>query len=146
MNRYSLLAAILICTLPTISVAAAPMADEALPPAPPTPNITALKLLPASVTLHSAADSQRVLPCPAVLFTHNVEAEIWRRHAETAGPAWKRFLLRGQWRRMLRFEGQTVARFDSVLAVSEADRDTLATLYPRQLRGPIHVIPTGVDL
>ena len=23
------------------------------------------------------------LPCPAVLFTHNVEAEIWRRHAET---------------------------------------------------------------
>ena len=24
------------------------------------------------------------LPCPAVLFTHNVEAEIWRRHAETA--------------------------------------------------------------
>ena len=24
------------------------------------------------------------LPCPAILFTHNVEAEIWRRHAENA--------------------------------------------------------------
>ena len=24
------------------------------------------------------------LPCPAILFTHNVEAEIWRRHAEQA--------------------------------------------------------------
>jgi hypothetical protein len=40
---------------------AAPAMDEALPPAPPTPNIKALKLLPDSVTLHSAADSQRVL-------------------------------------------------------------------------------------
>jgi len=84
--------------------------------------------------------------CPSVLFTHNVEAEIWRRHAETAAPAWKQMLLRGQWRRMLRFEGETIARFDSVLAVSEADRDTLAALYPRQLRGPVHVIPTGVDV
>ncbi|RPJ66867.1 MAG: glycosyltransferase [Acidobacteria bacterium] len=84
--------------------------------------------------------------CPSLLFTHNVEAEIWRRHAETAEPAWKQVLLRSQWRRMLRFEGETVARFDSVLAVSEADRDTLAALYPRQLRGPVHVIPTGVDV
>ena len=25
------------------------------------------------------------LPCPSILFTHNVEAEIWRRHAENAG-------------------------------------------------------------
>ena len=24
------------------------------------------------------------LPCPSVLFTHNVEADIWRRHWETA--------------------------------------------------------------
>src|SRR4029453_3391865 len=24
------------------------------------------------------------LPCPAILFTHNVESEIWRRHVETA--------------------------------------------------------------
>src|SRR5437868_8712962 len=26
----------------------------------------------------------RQLPCPSVLFTHNVESEIWRRHVETA--------------------------------------------------------------
>ena len=30
-----------------------------------------------------AINMPRVLPCPALLFTHNVEAEIWRRHAET---------------------------------------------------------------
>ncbi len=38
-----------------------PALGEALPPAPPTPVITALKLLPDAVTLHDARDSQRVL-------------------------------------------------------------------------------------
>jgi len=43
------------------ALSAAPAMDESLPPAPPTPNIKALKLLPAAVTLHDAHDSQRVL-------------------------------------------------------------------------------------
>jgi len=85
------------------------------------------------------------LPCPAVLFTHNVEAEIWRRHAETAGNPLSRALLRAQWRRMLRFERAALARFDLVLAVSGADRGTLARLYPDALRQPVHVVRTGVD-
>jgi glycosyltransferase involved in cell wall biosynthesis len=46
---------------------------------------------------------------------------------------------------MLRFEGETVARFDRVLAVSDVDRDTLQRLYPRELAAPVSVIPTGVD-
>jgi sugar transferase (PEP-CTERM/EpsH1 system associated) len=84
--------------------------------------------------------------CPTVLFTHNVEAEIWRRHAETAAQPVRRALLRGQWRRMLRFEGATLKRFDQVLAVSEADRDTFSRLYgPACSRAPMHVVPTGVD-
>jgi sugar transferase (PEP-CTERM/EpsH1 system associated) len=85
------------------------------------------------------------VPCPTVIFTHNVEAEIWRRHAETERRAWRRALLRSQWRRMLSYEGRTLARFDSVLAVSEADRGTFSRLYGRSLHAPIHVIPTGVD-
>lgn len=85
------------------------------------------------------------LPCPTVLFTHNVEAEIWRRHAETEPRAWRRALLRSQWRRMLRFEGSALARVDGVLAVSEADRETFARLYGKRLRAPVRVIPTGVD-
>jgi polysaccharide biosynthesis protein PslH len=85
------------------------------------------------------------LPCPSVLFTHNVEAEIWRRHAETETGGLRKWLYRQQWKRMLRFEGLTVGRFDRVLAVSDADRDTLQRLYPRQLAAPVSVIPTGVD-
>jgi sugar transferase (PEP-CTERM/EpsH1 system associated) len=85
------------------------------------------------------------LPCPVVLFTHNVEAEIWRRHAETASSSIARVLYRIQHRRMLRFEAATLARFDGVLAVSDADRETFGHLYPAVTRRPIHVVPTGVD-
>jgi sugar transferase (PEP-CTERM/EpsH1 system associated) len=85
------------------------------------------------------------LPCPAVLFTHNVEAEIWRRHAETETRRVRKRLYETQWRRMLRFEGRTVARFDRVLAVSEVDRDTLQRLYGDRLDAPVSVVPTGVD-
>ncbi|HEV3484970.1 MAG TPA: glycosyltransferase, partial [Vicinamibacterales bacterium] len=85
------------------------------------------------------------LPCPAILFTHNVEAEIWRRHADTATNPVSRTLLGQQWQRMLRFEGAALSRFDMVLAVSDADRQTFARLYPGALRAPAHVVQTGVD-
>jgi sugar transferase (PEP-CTERM/EpsH1 system associated) len=87
----------------------------------------------------------RTLPCPTILFTHNVEAEIWRRHAETAANPLSRWLLAQQWQRMLRFEGQALARFDLVLAVSEADGHTFERLYPGALKAPVHVVQTGVD-
>jgi sugar transferase (PEP-CTERM/EpsH1 system associated) len=92
-----------------------------------------------------AVNLPRRLPCPSVLFTHNVEAEIWRRHAETESRRLRKWLYRQQWARMLRFEGRTVARFDRVLAVSDVDRDTLQRLYPESLSSPVSVIPTGVD-
>ncbi len=85
------------------------------------------------------------LPCPSVLFTHNVEAEIWRRHAETKRRPVARALFAAQHRCMLRFEAQALERFDGVLAVSDADRETFGRLYPAAVRRPIHVVPTGVD-
>jgi len=85
------------------------------------------------------------LPCASMLFTHNVEAEIWRRHAEHAVNPFARALMAQQHRRMLRFEGDALARFDLVLAVSDADARTFARLYPAALRAPVHVFPTGVD-
>ena len=85
------------------------------------------------------------LPCPAVLFTHNVESEIWRRHTETKTGALARLLYGMQYRRMLRFEARTLRRFEGVLAVSDADRDTFARLYPGAVRHPAYVVATGVD-
>jgi sugar transferase (PEP-CTERM/EpsH1 system associated) len=85
------------------------------------------------------------LPCPAILFTHNVESEIWRRHAAAASNPIARKLLGDQWRRMLRFERAALARFELTLAVSDTDRQTFENLYPESLRTPIHVVQTGVD-
>jgi len=85
------------------------------------------------------------LPCPSIVFTHNVEAEIWRRHAEQATNPVSRRLLTQQWQRMLRFEGAALKRFDLVLAVSDADSRTFERLYPGSLKAPAHVVQTGVD-
>src|SRR5437870_8584133 len=80
-----------------------------------------------------AVNLPRRLPCPAVIFTHNVESEIWRRHAETETGAINRLLYGAQFRRMLRYEKRALARFDGVLAVSDADRNTFAQLYPEAI-------------
>jgi sugar transferase (PEP-CTERM/EpsH1 system associated) len=87
----------------------------------------------------------RRLPCPSIVFTHNVEAEIWRRHAEQAANPLSKHLLTQQWTRMLAFEAAALARFDLVLAVSEADSRTFARLYPGSLKAPVHVVQTGVE-
>jgi sugar transferase (PEP-CTERM/EpsH1 system associated) len=92
-----------------------------------------------------AVNLPRALPCPAVVFTHNVEAEIWRRHTETQTNPIARTLYGLQHRRMLRFERECLGRFDGVLAVSDADRDTFDRLYPGAIRQDVHVVPTGVD-
>jgi sugar transferase (PEP-CTERM/EpsH1 system associated) len=95
--------------------------------------------------LPPAVNMPAALPIATVLFTHNVEAEIWRRHTENASSTAARVLYGMQHRRMERFENATLARFDGVLAVSDADRETFGRLYPGSARGPIHVVPTGVD-
>src|SRR5260221_18039 len=52
--------------------------------------------------LTPAVNLPKQLPCPAVIFIHNVESEIWRRHAETKPDALRRLLFGMQYRRMLR--------------------------------------------
>jgi sugar transferase (PEP-CTERM/EpsH1 system associated) len=82
------------------------------------------------------------LATPVVLFQHNVEAQIWERHAAHAGNALKRTYMREQWRRMRRFEAQECARFDHVIAVSDEDAALLKRDY--SLRD-VSAVPTGVD-
>jgi glycosyltransferase involved in cell wall biosynthesis len=78
----------------------------------------------------------------SLMFTHNVEAEIFERHAKRAKGLW-RLVWADQSRKMVRLEQQSLARYDTVLAVSERDRDALAKRY----RLPaVEAIETGVDL
>jgi glycosyltransferase involved in cell wall biosynthesis len=95
--------------------------------------------------LAPAVNLPPALPCPSVLFTHNVEAEIWRRHAETHKGRMTFGLYDTQHRRMLAYEDGVLQRFDGVLTVSDADQETLTRLYPDVRVKPMWVIPTGVD-
>jgi polysaccharide biosynthesis protein PslH len=82
-------------------------------------------------------------PSPKVLFTHNVEAAIWRRHYEVASnPIWKAISWR-EWRKMEAAERWYLRLADRALTVSEADRDAFACFLDL---GKLTVIPTGVDV
>jgi polysaccharide biosynthesis protein PslH len=93
--------------------------------------------------LFPAVNIPEHLPCRSAIFTHNVEAEIWRRHAQNRHGLARR-LFETQYRRMLRYERAALASFDLVLAVSEVDARTLEATYGSQ-RMPIRVVSTGVD-
>jgi glycosyltransferase involved in cell wall biosynthesis len=79
---------------------------------------------------------------PAVLFQHNVEAVIWRRHTESQRSRVGRRLFMTQWRRMRAFERTACRRYDVIVAVSPQDR----AIMEREYEAPLVVdIPTGVD-
>jgi glycosyltransferase involved in cell wall biosynthesis len=80
---------------------------------------------------------------PTVLFQHNVESEIWRRHAQTTRNLAKRLLFRMEFSKMLRYEKSVVRQFDHVIAVSEHDRRLMSAWTNAS---QITVVPTGVDL
>lgn len=82
------------------------------------------------------------LKCSTVLFQHNVEATIWKRHYEVQSNAVKKGYLFGQWRKMRAFERKMCRRFDSVVAVSSEDRELMQNQYGV---ASVFDVPTGVD-
>ena len=82
------------------------------------------------------------LPCPSLLFQHNVEAMIWRRHFEVQQQPLKKAYLKGQWEKSVAYEKTACQRFDYVAAVSADDAETMRHDY-----GVARVsdVPTGVD-
>jgi polysaccharide biosynthesis protein PslH len=92
--------------------------------------------------LAPAVNLPRRLPCPTILFQHNVEAMIWKRHAEVHTNPLKRTYLYGQWRQMQAFESVMCRRVDRVIAVSREDSEQMQREY--KVRN-IDDVPTGVD-
>jgi polysaccharide biosynthesis protein PslH len=82
------------------------------------------------------------LPCPVVLFQHNVEAMIWERRTRVAGNPVLRAYMGEQWRRMRRVEREQCLRFDHVIAVSPEDAAVFRAQYGVQR---VSSVPTGVD-
>lgn len=91
---------------------------------------------------HAAILLPDALTVPSIMFTHNVEAEIFARQARVAkGPM--RLVWQDQARKMRRFEAQALQRFDSVIAVSVRDADALRSAYGLRRVEPVE---TGVDV
>lgn len=79
---------------------------------------------------------------PVVFFEHNVEYRIWQRLAAVERRVARRALLAIEWRKVRRWERQSLRRAQLTIAVSDVDRRTLAGEAPE---APIEVVPTGVD-
>lgn len=91
---------------------------------------------------HAGVLLPKRLDTPSVMFTHNVETEIYERHADVAEGLWKHV-----WRReaakMNAFEHTTLNRFDTVVAVSQRDGRVLRQRFGLRT---VEAIDTGVDL
>jgi glycosyltransferase involved in cell wall biosynthesis len=92
--------------------------------------------------LAPAGNVPRSLKTPVVLFQHNVEAMIWKRHYEVQTNPVKKAYLYGQWQKMRAFEKEMCRRFDCVIAVSADDRDQMKREYGAE---KVFDVPTGVD-
>lgn len=93
--------------------------------------------------VHAAVLRPAKLRCATVCFTHNVEAEIFARHATQASDWPRRRMWQSQHRKMQHFERDALSAFDAVVAVSDRDARFFADEYGiRRARS----IPTGVDL
>jgi glycosyltransferase involved in cell wall biosynthesis len=93
--------------------------------------------------VQSALLFKNVRHLPTLLFQHNVESVISHRHiGQNTNPVIKLFWWL-QWRKMYHFEKKACRQFETVIAVSENDRDLFRKLYAAD---NVSTIPTGVNI
>ncbi len=93
--------------------------------------------------IHSVVVAPVHLSIPSLLFTHNVETEIFQRHTEVASNPLLKLIWKSQFGKMAKFESEAVKRFNSVVVVSDRDGVTLQNMSGAK---NVSTIPTGVDL
>jgi glycosyltransferase involved in cell wall biosynthesis len=91
--------------------------------------------------LAPAPNFERLDHC--VLFQHNVETMIWRRHAATAPDPLRKLYFKIQADRMFRWERRMCLQAEEVIAVSPQDAALMRDMFG--VTG-VTAIPTGVDI
>ncbi len=79
----------------------------------------------------------------SVLFQHNVEYMIWRRHAATASDPLRRFYFKLQAERMFDYEKLACRECGQVVACSDADAQLMRESFSID---HVSTVPTGVDI
>jgi sugar transferase (PEP-CTERM/EpsH1 system associated) len=80
---------------------------------------------------------------PRVIFEHNVEYVIRKRHWERETNALRKWILRAEWEKAYTAEAEVCRSFDHVIAVSEEDRKIIMREFSVN---HVSTIPTGVDI
>ena len=93
--------------------------------------------------VQSALNLKNISNIPTLLFQHNVESEIARRHFKKSKNIFAKIFWYIQWKKMFKFERVQCRKFDTVIAVSENDKKLFQTNY--NLKN-VCTIPTGVDV
>ena len=92
--------------------------------------------------LQPTLNVRRLKDIPMLLFEHNIESVIPRRHFETSRNPIAKFFWWQQWRRMERYEKDTCRKFTGTVTVSEIDKKRLEEEVGIK---NVFAIPTGVD-
>jgi glycosyltransferase involved in cell wall biosynthesis len=92
--------------------------------------------------LQSTLNFRGIEGYPTLLFQHNVESAIVKRHLSNSKDPVSRVFWGLQTNRMMRHEGEASAEFDGVIAVSDKDKETFEDWFGLN---NIYSIPTGVD-
>jgi len=92
--------------------------------------------------LQPSLNFRRLNGAPTLLFEHNIESVIPRRHFETSPNPIAKIFWWLQWRRMERYEREMCQRFTGTVTVSETDKSLLEEKFGAR---NVFSIPTGVD-
>jgi len=79
---------------------------------------------------------------PTLLFEHNVESMIVRRHFEIARDPFRKIFWWLQWVKMDRYERLACGRFTGIVAVSEIDKEIFKERFSAK---NVFAVPTGID-
>lgn len=91
--------------------------------------------------LSSAPNVPELEEC--VLFQHNVETMIWRRHVEQSHSLPKKVFFQMQSRKMEAYEGEICRTAKHVIAVSQIDASRMRSMFGIE---SVSSVPTGVDV
>jgi polysaccharide biosynthesis protein PslH len=85
----------------------------------------------------------RTVRGPWVVMAHNVESLIWQRYSETESNAVKRWYIKRQWHKFVRFERRVLSQAAQTVTVSDAD-----AVLARERFGAsrVSVVDNGVDV
>lgn len=89
------------------------------------------------------ADMTPTPACPVVVFQHNVESLIWKRHMENAAHVLRRWICTREWRLTRAFEEHVARHAAGQIAVSEDEERAFRD--ERGMKNVLGWVPTGVD-